>query len=156
MSGLYARLAELPLELEAWALEPLAHTVTGGWTRRTTLIRLSGGGHDGVGEDVTYEEQDQLALQAAGLALEPGRTTLDGFSRALDRLDPFPRAPLNPASRLYRRWALESAALDLALRQAGRSLSEALGRAPAPVEFVVSLGLGEPASLTPVRERLAR
>src|SRR5690606_7529090 len=58
--------------------------------------------------------------------------------------------------RLYRRWALESAALDLALRQAGRSLAEALGRAPAPVEYVVSLGLGEPPSLAPVRERLAR
>ena len=30
----------------------------------------------------------------------------------------------------YRRWAFESAALDLALRQAGRSLADAVGRAP--------------------------
>jgi L-alanine-DL-glutamate epimerase-like enolase superfamily enzyme len=38
----------------------------------------------------------------------------------------------------YRRWAFESAALDLALRQAGRSLAQALEREPRPVRFVVS------------------
>ncbi len=38
----------------------------------------------------------------------------------------------------YRPWGLESAALDLALRQAGRSLADALGREPQPVRFVVS------------------
>jgi hypothetical protein len=38
----------------------------------------------------------------------------------------------------YRRWALESAALDLALRQNGLSLSAALGREYGPVRFVVS------------------
>ena len=59
-------------------------------------------------------------------------------------------------SRLYRRWAFESAALDLALRQAGRSLDEALAREPRPVTFVVSLRLGEPATIDPVRRRLER
>src|ERR1019366_4224044 len=48
----------------------------------------------------------------------------------------------------------ESAALDLALRQADTSLHEALGREPRPVRFVVSLRLGEPPSLEPLRERL--
>jgi hypothetical protein len=38
----------------------------------------------------------------------------------------------------YRRWAFESAALDLALRQAGTSLGEAIGREYRPVRFVVS------------------
>jgi hypothetical protein len=38
----------------------------------------------------------------------------------------------------YRRWAIESAALDLALRQAGTTLGEALGREPQPVRFVAS------------------
>jgi hypothetical protein len=42
----------------------------------------------------------------------------------------------------YRRWAFESAALDLALRQQGHTLHEALGRTPHPVRFVVSTGLG--------------
>ena len=43
-----------------------------------------------------------------------------------------------PASRDYRRWAFESALLDLALRQAGSTLGEVVGREPAPVRFVVS------------------
>jgi L-alanine-DL-glutamate epimerase-like enolase superfamily enzyme len=58
--------------------------------------------------------------------------------------------------RNYRRWAFESAALDLALRQAGRSLAEALGREPQPVTFVVSSRMGEPPTIEPVTHRLAR
>ena len=42
------------------------------------------------------------------------------------------------ASRDYRRWAFESAALDLGLRQAGRSLAELVGRPYRPVRFVAS------------------
>ena len=38
----------------------------------------------------------------------------------------------------YRIWGLESAALDLALRQASRSLAAAVGREPRPLTFVVS------------------
>ncbi len=41
----------------------------------------------------------------------------------------------------YRRWAFESAALDLALRQAGLSLGAALGLEYRPVRFVVSTRL---------------
>jgi L-alanine-DL-glutamate epimerase-like enolase superfamily enzyme len=55
-----------------------------------------------------------------------------------------------------RRWAFESAALDLALRQAGRSLHEVLGLEPHPVRFVNSLGLGKEPSIQPVRRRLTR
>ena len=55
---------------------------------------------------------------------------------------------------LYRVWAYESAALDLALRQAGIPLHEALGREVRPLTFVVSLRLGEPASMAPLRARL--
>ena len=58
----------------------------------------------------------------------PGGHTLEGFSRLLDGLDLFPSPPEREASRDHRRWAYESAALDLALRQAGRSLADALGR----------------------------
>ena len=47
-------------------------------------------------------------------------------------------------ARRWRNWAFESAALDLALNQAGRALHEVLGREPRPVRFVNSLGLGEP------------
>ena len=70
-----------------------------------------------------------------------GAWTLESFSRHLDQLDIFPdRPPAQAVSRTYRRWALESAALDLAL--AGQPLHAVLGRTPAPVRFVVSLNLG--------------
>ena len=48
---------------------------------------------------------------------------------------------MRDVSRNYRRWAFESAALDLALRQAGKSLGEVVGREPAPLTYVVSMRL---------------
>jgi hypothetical protein len=68
----------------------------------------------------------------------------------------FPVTPQRDVSRLYRRWTFHSAALDLALQQARQPLHEALGRDPQPVTFVVSLRLGEPASMDPINRRLAR
>lgn len=53
-------------------------------------------------------------------------------------------------------WAFESAALDLALRQAGRSLHDVLGLEAQPVRFVNSLGLGKQPSIEPLGRRLAR
>ena len=50
----------------------------------------------------------------------------------------FTGVPGMPASFDYRRWAFESAALDLALRQAGATLGEIAGREAAPLRFVVS------------------
>jgi hypothetical protein len=56
----------------------------------------------------------------------------------------------------YRRWGVESAALDLALRQAGKSLAEAVGREPQPVRFVVSMRLGwDESSIEPLQRLLA-
>jgi L-alanine-DL-glutamate epimerase-like enolase superfamily enzyme len=66
---------------------------------------------------------------------------LDGISRRLDGVDLFPKSPVRETSTDYRRWAFESAALDLALRQAGISLGEALGESYRPVRFVVSTRL---------------
>ena len=68
----------------------------------------------------------------------------------------FPEPPQREVSQRYRTWAYESAALDLALRQAGIPLHEALGRSPQPVRFVVSLRLGEPPTLEPLESRLRR
>ena len=76
-----------------------------------------------------------------------GTTTLGEFCERVDALDLFPVDPQREVSRLYRRWTLHSAALDLALRQAGRPLHAALGRDPQPLTFVVSLRLGEPPTL---------
>ena len=95
-------------------------------TRRTTVVHLHGAAHEGVGEDVSYEEDLQLAFTEDALPDLTGEHTLDSFS-ALVADQPS-----------YRPWGLESAALDLALRQNGLSLAEAVGREPQAVRFVVS------------------
>jgi L-alanine-DL-glutamate epimerase-like enolase superfamily enzyme len=116
------------------------------------VIHLRGGGHEGVGEDVTYDALDQMALQDAGETLSiAGSFTLRSFRERLDELDLWPTPPVREVSRLYRRWAYESAALDLALRQAGKSLADAVGREPQPVVFVMSMRLHDD---PPTTERL--
>jgi L-alanine-DL-glutamate epimerase-like enolase superfamily enzyme len=148
-------LAELPLEIEDYALEPLQATVSSDFERKSTLIHLRGGGEEGTGEDVTYDAVDHEIMQAAGATLPlSGSYTLASFAARLAELSLFPEPPQREVSDRYRTWAYESAALDLALRQAGRPLHEVLGRRPQPVRFVVSLRLGEPPSLEPVRRRL--
>ncbi len=154
-SGTYGRLAELPLAVDSYSLSGLSQSVSSGFTRRTTVVRLAGAGEEGVGEDVTYDGDDQLAFQDAETELPlAGRFTLATFSELLGRLALFPDGPSRDEYRSYRRWAFESAALDLALRQAGRSLADAVGRSPRPVTFVVSLRLGDPPSSAPVRRLL--
>ena len=153
--SLYDTVSGLSLELDSYELEPLELTVSAEFTRKTTVIRLRGGGHEGVGEDVTYSAPDQQALQEEGPNLPlPGSHTLDSFSQLLDRLALWPSGPGLDQFRPYRRWAYESAALDLALRQAGTSLHEALGREPHPVTFVSSMRLGDPARIEPLQRWL--
>jgi len=121
-------------------------------------VTLSGGGnHAGTGEDVTYEsaEHDRL-LETADFDLA-GTYTVASFSEALDSVDLFPAGPPDEERfRHYRRWAFESAALDLALRQAGLTLAEALGRSYDPVRFVASTRLGEPPSADRVHALIDR
>ncbi len=148
-------LAGLELEIEDYALEPLQATVSSEFERKSTVIRLRAAGEEGLGEDVTYDAVDHDILQAAGPTLPlAGRFTLAGFCTRLAELQLFPEPPQREVSSRYRTWAYESAALDLALRQAGISLHQALGREPRPVRFVVSLRLGEPPSMEPLRRRL--
>jgi hypothetical protein len=151
------RLRDLPLEIDDYALERLEQDVSSAFTRVSTVIRLRGGGEEGIGEDVVYDAEDHDAAQQAGPTLPlAGRHTLGSFSELLATLDLFPQPPLREVSPLYRRYAYESAALDLALRQAGTTLHEAVARPLRPLTYVVSLRLGEPASLDPVLSRLER
>jgi L-alanine-DL-glutamate epimerase-like enolase superfamily enzyme len=147
--------AELALRIEDYELEGLEASVSSGFERKSTVIKLHGDGHEGQGEDVIYDAVDQEILQAAGPSVPlTGTYTLASFSEHLAGLNLFPEPPQREVSPLYRTWAYESAALDLALRQAGMTLHEALGRECEPVRFVVSLRLGEPPSFDPVRSRL--
>jgi L-alanine-DL-glutamate epimerase-like enolase superfamily enzyme len=141
--SLWKRLADLPLQVEGYALERLEKPVTRGFTRVTTVVHLQAGGEEGLGEDVTwYAEHHDREQQAGAILPLSGSWTLASFSDVLQIEEP------------WRRWAYESAALDLALRQAGQSLAEAVGREPRPVRFVVSPGLGTPPSSEVVRRWL--
>jgi hypothetical protein len=152
----YDLVAGLPLQIDGYELTRLQEDVSSGFTRVTTLITLRGGGEEGVGEDVTYDTVDHDLMQSTG-PIHPlaGEHSIDSFSRLLSGLELFPEPPAREPSRLYRNWAYESAALDLALRQARRPLHEVVGREAAPLTFVVSLRLGDPATLEPVSSRLA-
>jgi L-alanine-DL-glutamate epimerase-like enolase superfamily enzyme len=157
----YERIAELPVEIEGYELEGLDFSMPGGdFERLSTVIRLKGSGTEGVGEDVTYDPLDHIALQGEGPTLElAGRHTMASLSELLGELDLFPSEPEREVSRNYRRWAFESAALDLALRQAGTTLHALLEREPRPVTFVVSMRLAPPGSeqastMEPLRRRL--
>ena len=144
---LYEQVRDLPLEIERYDLEGLQLQARADFLRRTTVVRLRGAGEEGIGEDVTYESAEHERLQERGADLElAGTWTLDSFSQYLAGQRLFHDEPVQIRYVDYRRWAFESAALDLALRQSGRSLGDAVGREARPVAFVVSMGLGDPPS----------
>src|SRR5680860_1185772 len=151
-------LAGLPLEIEGYELQGLEYQAPG-FERLSTTIHLWGGGEDGLGEDVTYDALDHVALQDAGATLDlTGFANLEEFCELIGGIDTFPAEPQREVSRRYRRWAFESAALDLALRQAGTGIETALRREARPVTFVCSMrlagGPGEPSSIETLRRKL--
>jgi hypothetical protein len=149
------RLSTLPVLVEAYEFERLAATVAYGFERITTRVRLLGGSAEGIGEDVSPFETEDDSLHVTKPALPlAGEWTLGSLCDRLHELDQWPVAPRWDPARRWRNWAFESAALDLALNQAGRALHEVVGREPSPVRFVNSLGLGDPPTFDPIRRRL--
>jgi len=153
MSGACARLLALPLAIDGFELVPLERLLAEGM-RQTTLVRLKGHNEEGLGEDVTFDPDDRRALREAGLpdGLCEARTVGD-VAALLERQDLTTRPPRWEAVRRYRRWAIEAAALDLALRQAGLCLAEVLGLTLAPLQFVVSARLDGPEQVSALLER---
>jgi len=126
--ALWDSVAELPVKVDGYKLERRESSTPSGWTRVTTTVVLAGDCETGLGEDVTYESEmhdgvpDELMLA--------GTWSLEDFSHRLDEVEELTEG--------YRRWAFESAVLDLALRQNELGLGQALGRQELPVRFVVS------------------
>ena len=123
--SLYDAIAGLELQIDGVELERREVSVTTGFQRVTTTVVLEGAGARGSGEDVIYsaEQHDDYPQLR-----ERGRKTLDELSAELEAY----------GFEDYRRWAFESAALDLALVQNGTSLGGALGLEYRAVRFVVS------------------
>jgi hypothetical protein len=139
--GTYDRLGPLGLQIDEIAYERRSQPVSSEFERVATTIVMRGAGCEGRGEDICYAAADHDFLPASGALGLEGSLTLATLSGQLDRRELFTGEPSMPASRDYRRWAFESAALDLALRQGGASLGEVVGRESAPVRFVVSTRL---------------
>lgn len=137
MSAHFEKLAALPLVVDSYTLEDRDKK------RPSTIVHLEGGGEEGLGEDVVYDDLDHIAHRDAGPVHDfTSVSTLGEFCRLAGEIDLFPGAPpVRDFSRHYRRWAYESAALDLALRQAGQPLHEALGLELRPLSFVCSTRL---------------
>lgn len=162
--GLYERAAGLPIEVDSYELENLDRTFASGFERPSTLIRIHGGGETGLGEDVVYDTLDHVAHRDAGPVNDlTAPATLGEFCELIGSLDLFAGSPpVRDFSRRYRRWAYESAALDLALRQAGKPLREVIDRELKPLNFVCSVRTnpvadgGIPHALGPVTDRLAK
>ncbi len=153
----YERIADLAVTIESVERRRYTANTTSGFERTTTEFRLSGDGLTGRGEDVTYETDDHSALAGTDPIDLEGEWTIDDLSAELDDHDLFHGTePSRPSARNYRRWAVESAALDLGLKQADQSLGERLGIEPEPVRFAVSTRLGDPPTADRVHELLDR
>lgn len=99
---LFDRVADLPLRLDEYDLETRERDTSSGFTRKTTVVTLAGGGQTGMGEDVTYEaeEHDRLIeaeehdrLVEGGDFAPAGEYTVASFSEALSTVDVFPAGP---------------------------------------------------------------
>jgi L-alanine-DL-glutamate epimerase-like enolase superfamily enzyme len=133
---LFDAIADLPVSIDGYEIERTSLDVSTGFTRVTTTVVMNGQGLQGRGEDVTYTGTDHDGFPE-GLPVA-GEHSLRSASAALEGHDLFAAAPEMDASRDYRRWAFESAILDLALQQRGISLASAVGREARPVRFVAS------------------
>jgi L-alanine-DL-glutamate epimerase-like enolase superfamily enzyme len=126
--SLWDSVAGLTVKVDGYRLERRESSTPGGWTRVTTTVVVEGDGVTGEGEDVTYEAELHDGVPAE--LMLAGTWSLEDLSHHLDEFDKLTEG--------YRRWAFESAALDLGLRQNELGFGEALGREERPVRFVVS------------------
>jgi hypothetical protein len=134
--SLWESLAGLEVRVDGYALERRESQTPSGWTRVTTSVVLEGDGVNGEGEDVTYGADDHDHVPSE--LMLAGTWSLDDISRHLDELELWSGDPENRTGQDHRRWAFESALLDLTLRQNGLGLGAAVGREERPVRFVVS------------------
>src|SRR4051794_4312824 len=136
MPSLWQSLADLEVRIDDYSVQRRELQVSPEFTRVTSTVVFRCGEDAGQGEDVTYTAQDHDGFPAHEMVA--GTWTLYELSRRLDELELWSAEPAMEASRDYRRWAFESAALDLALQQKGVSFAEAVGREFRPVRFVAS------------------
>lgn len=160
MTDLWTAVKDLPITIESSSFEtlrPSGPTAIGPNPMEdfsTTQLRLRGRGEEGIGEQVGMPEA-QEELRGSDFPLVGEWASLERFLAHLDTIEMWAEPPEFELARNWRRWTFESAALDLALRQAGTNLPEVLGRTPQPLTFVTSFGLGDPPDIDKVAQRRA-
>ncbi len=147
---MYQKIADLEFEISELGLQPLEQK-TANFTRKTTVVNLLGNEKTGSGEDVTYDPEDQAAFQQMEQPELRGKYSLRSFSQHLKSVELWPQPPKQETSKNFRIWAFESAALSLALKQNELTLATIVGQNLQPLNFVVSMGLGEQPDLAPLR-----
>ena len=133
--ALWDRLRGLDLAVEGFATERRSVDVSSQFTRVTTTVVLRAAERKGAGRTSRTTPRITTGFRSS---TRPARQRWARSAAELDGLRLFDGQPKMAASADYRRWAFESAALDLALRQNGLSLGSAAGRDYRPVRFVVS------------------
>lgn len=151
----YDAFKDLPIKVESHEFVRHSMDVSSGFERVSTEIVLRGGGHEGRGEDVTYDTLDHDVLQKDTPLDLSYEGTFDGFSQFLTEQPIWIAPPVREPSINYRTWGFESAALDLALRQNDTDFASALGIEPQPVRFIFSVRLGDPPDIARVNDWLA-
>src|SRR5919112_310282 len=112
------RTARVQVRIRPAGPRPLVRDTSGGFTKISIVTRLSGKGHEGEGEDITWDQIDQIEFLRGGgnLSWLRGARTFDEFSTLLGLADLFPVEPIRDSARSYRRWGVGGAALDPPLR----------------------------------------
>ena len=154
---LFEQVADLALTVDEYDLELLERDTSSDFVRTSTVISLHGDGETGRGEDVTYDSEPhyELVEEPPELPLSSVDTFAE-FSEFIGNTELFVGdPPKDDIYRSYRRWGFESAALDLALKQAGTDLATQLDREYSPVRFIASTRLGEPPTTDRVDKLLA-
>ena len=160
--SLWPRLAELPLVVEGCEYDSLRAVLTQEFERVTTPRAARRRARTAWARTSRRPRRAPRVHETGRSCRSPASGRSARSASAWRALDQWPEPPEWHAARNYRNWAFESAALDLALRQAGRPLHDVLGREPHPVRFVNSLGLGDdpstethpPAARRPPERRL--
>ena len=108
-----------------------------GYEAANVLVTLRGGGFEGAGEDPApvAEQRDAYAGRRLRISTSRGRGRSASFAEHLQTVDQWRTYPAEWEMAVrWRNWSYESAALDLALQQAGEPLHAVLGSGAAAAD----------------------
>lgn len=128
------RLSNLTVDIEDTTVALGSEPVSGyydGASRPTGFVTLHGGGHSGVGENVSWYPNDQRAFEKACAEVLPLEARTVGEASAIVR---------ERDDQPYHRAAIEAALIDLALRQHETNLFALSGRPVRGVRYAWSIG----------------